>query len=70
MIKIKRNITSTRYLCGMGVTCPAAYELADGELLVVGKSIKPSELPDDVRNRIADSETAVVIPPGLISLQR
>lgn len=69
MVEIKRNITPAKLLCGMGPACPAAYELTDGSLLVVGKEISGDELPADVRSRIAENETAVVIPAALLKPQ-
>jgi hypothetical protein len=70
MVEIKRNITPPALLaCGLGPACPAAYELTDGSLLVIGKKVAADELPGDVRSRIADNEIAIVIPSELLKPQ-
>jgi hypothetical protein len=52
----------------MGPSCPAAYELSDGSLLLVGRTLKPDEYPADLQGCVADHETAVVIPRALLDI--
>lgn len=66
MIKIKRNITPEELRCGLGPVCPAAYELSDGSFLLVGRTLKPEEFPSELQGRVADYETAVVVPRALL----
>ena len=70
MVEIKRNITPPALLaCGLGPACPAAYELTDGSLLVIGKKVAVAELPSDVLSRIAENEVAIIIPSALLKPQ-
>jgi len=69
MIEIKRNIAAITFSCAMGPACPAAYELSDGSLLLVGRTLKPDEYPAQLQGRVADHETAVVIPRALLELK-
>lgn len=69
MIEIKRNVAATILGCAMGPACPAAYELSDGSLLLVGRTLNPDEYPAELQGRVADHETAVVIPPALLELK-
>jgi len=66
MIEVKRNLTPKALQCGPVLGCPAVYELTDGSLLVVGRSVSRSELPEDVRSKIADDESPVIISKELL----
>lgn len=66
MLQIKRELTPETLQCGPVLGCPAIYELMDGQLLIVGKSVLPDDLPPDVRRRIAADEISVVVTRELL----
>jgi hypothetical protein len=64
-IAIEREITPSHLRCGSG-TCPAVYQLSDGNLLIVGKSIS-SDLDAAMGHRVGSDEHAVIISPEYLS---
>ena len=66
MIQVKRNLTPQALQCGPVLGCPAVYELTDGSLLVIGRTVSRDELPEEVRRKIAGNEVSVIISKELL----
>jgi hypothetical protein len=58
------EITPSRYQCAIG-TCPAAFRLEDGRILLIGKK---ADVPfiNEIAHRVGDDEYAIVVEAGML----
>ncbi len=60
-----KEITPDRYRCGFTAECPAAFQLEDGRILLIGKKVDSPTL-NEISGRIGADEYAVVVERGLL----
>lgn len=59
-----KEITPSRYRCALG-SCPAAFKLDDGRILLIGKKAEAS-LANQIKDRIGNDEYAIVVEAGML----
>ena len=52
-----KEITPDRYRCGFTAECPAAFQLEDGRILLIGKKVDSPTL-NEISGRIGADEYA------------
>lgn len=64
---IRAELTPDAYLCVAGPGCPSVFETSEGTLLVIGKVVSPDLRDILPSGRVAEDETVIEIPRGLVA---
>jgi hypothetical protein len=59
--EIEDEVTPAHLRCTIG-SCPAVFQLSDGDLLIVGKALTP-ELQRQIEARVGSDELAIKLSP-------
>jgi hypothetical protein len=63
---IVKDITPMRYSCVVG-TCPSVFVSENDTYVIIGKKQNSKNLPDEIKNKIGESEIAIEVPAGMIN---
>jgi hypothetical protein len=59
------EVTPEAAKCTFGPSCPAIYEQEDGHF-IIGKTVLPEHIPEEIKKRIGPDELLIWTPKGLV----